>query len=336
MRAYHLKEFSGPDGLAAVELPDVAPGPGEVQVHVHAVSLNFRDLAMVRGAYGAGVKVPLVPCSDAAGTVAAIGPGVSKFKVGDRVTPTFFQNWLYGDVRKRDATSALGGGGKGVLAERIVLHESGLLPISDHLSFEEAACLPCAALTAWHALFEQGPPLRAGETVLIQGSGGVSIFALQFAKLVGARVFATSSSDEKRKRLESLGVEASVNYKTTPEWDKAIAEITGGGVDHVVEVGGAGTLARSINAIRIGGRIYVIGVLSGPAEINPQPILRKSANIHGIFVGSREMFEHMNAEIVRTKLKPVVDRVFKFDEAKAAFQHLAAGAHFGKVCIRVG
>jgi NADPH:quinone reductase-like Zn-dependent oxidoreductase len=335
MRAWHLKEFSGPQGLALVDLPDAAPGPGEVQIRIKAISLNFRDLAMVRGMYGSGIKAPLVPGSDCAGEVIAVGPGVARHKVGDRVVPTFFQDWLYGDVRRRNPASALGGGGKGVLAEQIVLHESGVMPAPAHLSLEEAACLPCAALTAWHALLEQGA-VQDGESVLIQGTGGVSIFALQFAKLMGARVFAISSSDEKRKRLEGMGVVASVNYKTTPAWDEEIPKLNGGqGMDWVVEVGGAGTLARSINVIRNGGRIQVIGVLAGPAEMNPQPLLRKSARIHGISVGSREMFENMAATIVRHKLKPVIDRTFKFADAVAAFDHLAAGAHFGKVVIAV-
>ena len=336
MRAWQLKEFSGPQGLGLVELPDAAPGPGEVQIRIKAVSLNYRDLVMTRGGYGSGIKTPLVPCSDCAGEVVAVGAGVTRYKAGDRVVPTFFQDWLYGDVRRRNPASALGGGGKGVLAEQIVLHESGMLPVPEHLSLDEAACLPCAALTAWHALMEQ-VPVQFGESVLIQGTGGVSIFALQFAQLAGARVFAISSSDEKRKRLESMGVVGTVNYKTTPDWDKAIPELNGGqGVDWVIEVGGAGTLARSISVIRIGGKIKVIGVLAGPAEINPQPILRKSANIHGIFVGSREMFENMSAASVRAKLKPVIDRTFKFEDTVAAFNHLAAGAHFGKVVIKVG
>jgi NADPH:quinone reductase-like Zn-dependent oxidoreductase len=335
MRAWHLKEFSGPQGLGLADVPDPAPGPGEVQVRIKAISLNFRDLAMVRGAYGSGINAPLVPCSDCAGEVAAVGPGVTRFKPGDRVTPTFFQDWLYGDTRRRNAASALGGGGKGVLAEQIVLHESGMLPVPAHLSLEEAACLPCAGLTAWHALMERGP-VQAGDTVLIQGSGGVSIFALQFAKLASARVFAISSSDEKRKRLENMGVEASLNYKATPNWDEEIPKLNGGqGMDWVVEVGGAGTLARSLGAIRTGGRIQVIGVLSGAAEMNPQPILRKLAHIQGISVGSREMFENMNSAIARAKLKPVVDRTFEFEDAVAAFNHLAAGAHFGKVVIRI-
>jgi NADPH:quinone reductase-like Zn-dependent oxidoreductase len=334
MRSYRLSVFDGPEGLELIDVPAAEPGPGEIKVRIRAVSLNYRDLAMSRGAYGRAVTVPLIPCSDGAGEVVAVGPGVTRFKAGDRVTPTFFQDWTYGDVRRRNAASALGGA-KGVLAEEIVLHESGALAMPEHLSFEEAASLPCAALTAWHAMMEQ-EPIQAGETLLIQGTGGVSIFALQFAKMVGARVFAISSSDEKRKRLEAMGVEASINYKTTPAWDEAIPALNGGqGMDWVIEVGGAGTLARSINVIRIGGKIKVIGVLAGPAEINPQPILRKSANIHGIFVGSREMFENMNAAIRRVGLKPVVDRVFRFEDAVAAFQHLAAGAHFGKVVIKV-
>jgi NADPH:quinone reductase-like Zn-dependent oxidoreductase len=336
MRAWQLKEFSGPQGLVLADLPDAAPGPGEVQIRIKAISLNFRDLAMVRGAYGSGIKAPLIPCSDCAGEVTAVGPGVTRVKPGDRVTPTFFQDWLYGDVRRRNAASALGGGGKGVLAEQIVLHESGMLPVPAHLSLEEAACLPCAGLTAWHALMERGA-VQAGDSVLIQGTGGVSIFALQFAMLEGARVFAISSSDDKRKRLEAMGVVGSVNYKTAPNWDEEIPKLNGGqGMDWVIEVGGAGTLARSLGAIRPGGRIQVIGVLSGPAEMNPQPILRKQAHIQGISVGSREMFENMNAAIVRAALNPVIDRVFKFADTVAAFNHLAAGAHFGKVVIQVG
>ena len=336
MRAYRLDKTGGPGDLKLVELPDPAPGAGEVLVRIAAVSLNSRDLAVMRGTYGFGITLPLAPCSDGAGEVIAAGPGVRRFAPGDRVAGTFFPDWRDGEVSASAVAASFGAGATGMLAEQVVLPEEALVALPAHLSFEEGACLPCAGVTAWHSTMAWHA-VRAGESVLIQGSGGVSVFALAFARLAGARVIAISGSDAKRRRLEELGADATLNYRSTPDWDRAVLELTGGaGVDLVVEVGGAGTLARSLGALKVGGRIALVGVLTGRGEINPMPMLRKSAHLYGIRVGSREMFEQMNAAISRHGLRPVIDRVFAFGEAVAAFAHLASGSHFGKVCIRVG
>jgi NADPH:quinone reductase-like Zn-dependent oxidoreductase len=249
------------------------------------------------------------------------------------VAGCFFSNWGDGPLTDAASKSALGGAVDGMLAEQVVLPEGGLVRTPEHLTDEEAATLPCAALTAWHALMEGGG-LKAGQTVLIQGTGGVSLFALQFARIAGARVIATSSSDAKLARVKELGASDGINYKTTPDWDVAARNLTNGeGVDHVVEVGGAGTLPRSMKAVRLGGHIALIGVLSGAGEVNPMPLLMKNIRLQGIYVGSRAMFEAMNRAITLHKLKPVIDRVFPFDQAIDAYKHLESGSHFGKVLI---
>ena len=334
MRAYRL-QAAGIDGLAEVELPMPKPGPRQVLVKVAACSLNFRDLAIALGTYRMPTKPDLVPLSDGAGEVIEIGPGVTRVKAGDRVAGCFFQRWFGGPPAADTHVSALGGGLDGMLAQYVVLEQDGVVALPAHLTFEEAATLPCAAVTAWHALAEHAR-IVAGETVLVQGTGGVSIFALQLARLMGARVIVTSSSDEKLARAKALGAAHGVNYKATPEWDKAVVELTGGGVDHVVEVGGPGTLARSLRAIRVGGKITLIGVLSGAAEINPMLIFSRRANVQGISVGSTQMFEAMNRAIAASGLKPIIDKVFAFGEAPAAYRHLQSAQHFGKVVIRVG
>ena len=334
MRAYRL-QAAGIDGLAEVELPMPKPGPRQVLVKVAACSLNFRDLAIALGTYRMPTKPDLVPLSDGAGEVIEIGPGVTRVKAGDRVAGCFFQRWFGGPPAADTHVSALGGGLDGMLAQYVVLEQDGVVALPAHLTFEEAATLPCAAVTAWHALAEHAR-IVAGETVLVQGTGGVSIFALQLARLMGARVIVTSSSDEKLARAKALGAAHGVNYKATPEWDKAVVELTGGGVDHVVEVGGPGTLARSLRAIRVGGKITLIGVLAGAAEINPMLIFSRRANVQGISVGSTQMFEAMNRAIAASGLKPIIDKVFAFGEAPAAYRHLQSAQHFGKVVIRVG
>jgi len=265
-----------------------------------------------------------------------VGAGVERVKTGDRVAGNFFQRWSGGEPEAETHLSALGGGIDGMLAEYVVLEEEGVVKIPAHLSIEEGATLPCAGVTAWHAMVEHAR-LVAGATVLLQGTGGVSIFGLQLAKALGARVIITSSSDEKLARAKQLGADYGINYKTTPDWDKAAIEITGGrGVDCVVEVGGAGTIARSFAAIRVGGRIGLIGGLSGPAtELNAGLILAKRANVQGISVGSTQMFEAMNRAISVNGIKPVIDKAFGFDEVPAAYRHMASGAHFGKIVIRV-
>ncbi len=242
--------------------------------------------------------------------------------------------WIDGEVTEAKAKSALGGGGIGMLAEYVALPAEGVVRSPDHLSDEETATLPCAAVTAWHALVTEGG-VKAGDTVLTQGTGGVSLFALQIAKLHGARVIITSSSDAKLARALELGAADGINYKTTPEWGARARELTGSGVDHVVEVGGAGTLPESLRAVRTNGRISLIGVLSGAGQFNPTPVLMKNLRVQGIFVGNRDMFETMNRAISLHGLRPVIDRVFPMAEVRAALHHLESGAHFGKVVIRV-
>jgi NADPH:quinone reductase-like Zn-dependent oxidoreductase len=337
MRAYQLpKGGAGIDALVRVELPQPKPQHRQVLVKVAACSLNFRDLGIVRGSYRMPVRDNLVPLSDGAGDVVEAGPGVTRVKVGDKVASCFFQRWPGGEPSPHVHASALGGGIDGMLAEYVVLEEEGVVRIPEHLSAEEGATLPCAGVTAWHAMINHAK-LIAGQTVLLQGTGGVSIFGLLFAHAMGISAVITSSSDDKLKRAKALGAACTVNYKTTPDWDKAAVEFTGGrGVDHVVEVGGASTLTRSFGALRAGGKISMIGGLSGGAtELNPGLIFSRRANVQGISVGSTEMFEAMNAAITANKIKPVVDRVFGFDEAAAAYKHMASGAHFGKIVIRV-
>ena len=335
MRAYRIHDFEGVESYRIEDLPEPSPGPGEAVVRVRATSLNYRDLLVVKGLYSRNLPLPLIPLSDASGEVAAVGTGVTRVRPGDRVAAAFMPAWVAGEPNETKANSALGGAVNGVLAEQIVINHEGLVKLPDHLSFEEAATLPCAGVTAWHALVHEGQ-VKAGETVLLLGTGGVSIFALQFARLSGARVIVTSSSDEKLERARGMGASDGINYKSTPDWDKRVRELTGGvGVDHVVEVGGAGTLPRSLKAVRMGGRIGMIGVLSGAGDVNPTPILMKNVRVQGIFVGSREMFEAMNRAIALHQLRPVVDRVFDFDQAGEALRYLESGAHFGKVVIRV-
>jgi NADPH:quinone reductase-like Zn-dependent oxidoreductase len=335
MHAYQLPKATGIDALAKVDLPAPKPGPRQVLVKVAACSLNFRDLAIVLGTYPMPVKPNLVPLSDGAGEVVEVGAGVTRVKVGARVAGCFFQRWIAGPFLADTHASALGGSIDGMLAQYVVLEEDGVVALPAHLSFEEGATLPCAAVTAWHALAEHAR-IVAGQTVLVQGTGGVSIFALQLARLMGAQVIVTSSSEEKLARAKELGATHGVNYKTVPDWDEAVVELTGGGVDHVVEVGGPATLAQSLRAIRIGGRITMIGVLSGAAEINPMAIFARRANVQGISVGSTQMFEAMNRLIAASGLRPVIDKVFAFDQAADAYRHLQSAKHFGKVVIRVG
>jgi NADPH:quinone reductase-like Zn-dependent oxidoreductase len=282
------------------------------------------------------VRENLVPLSDGAGEVVEVGAGVTRVKVGDKVAGNFFQRWPGGEPPPDVQASALGGGTDGMLAEYVVLEEEGVVKIPAHLSLEEGATLPCAGVTVWHAMMEHAK-LVAGQTVLLQGTGGVSVFGLQLAHAMGIQTVITSSSDEKLAKARKLGASHTVNYKKTPDWEKAAMEFTGGrGVDHVVEVGGAGTLAKSFGAIRVGGKISMIGGLSGAAtELNPGLIMARRANIQGISVGSTQMFEAMNRAIAANAIKPVIDKVFGFDDVKAAYQHMAVGAHFGKIVIRI-
>ncbi|MBD2432618.1 MULTISPECIES: zinc-dependent alcohol dehydrogenase family protein [Fischerella] len=336
MKVYELQSNAGIDALKLVEKPEPKPQAGQVLIRVRATSLNYRDLIVAEGTYNPTQKYPLIPMSDGAGEVVAVGEGVTRVKVGDRVAGIFFQDWIYGQLTRQKMKSDLGSGIDGMLAEYIVLHQDGLVILPAHLSYEEGATLPCAAVTAWHAVVTKGN-VSAGETVLLLGTGGVSIFALQFAKIHGARVIITSSSDEKLARARELGADETVNYKITPDWEKQVYELSDRtGVDHVVEVGGAGTLPKSLQAVRIGGRISLIGVLSGRGEqVDPLPILFKSLTAQGIYVGSREIFEDMNQAIAQHQIKPIIDRVFGFNEAQEAYAYLQSAAHFGKVVIQV-
>ncbi|MBI2322008.1 MAG: NAD(P)-dependent alcohol dehydrogenase [Chloroflexi bacterium] len=333
MKAFRLHDFGGPASLRLDDLPDPRPGPGQVLLRMRAASLNHRDLRIARGEHP-GLALPLVPVSDGVGEVAAVGPGVTRVAVGERVAGTFFQRWLAGAFREDLVRSALGGDVDGVLAEYVVLSEEGLVHVPEHLSDAEAATLPCAALTAWNALIAQGG-LTPGETVLTLGTGGVSIFALQFARLAGARVILTSSSDAKLERARELGASDTINYRATPDWDRRVLELTdGAGVDHVVEVGGIDTFARSVRALRLAGRISLIGVLSGGGAVDLGLLHRRRVHLQGINVGSREIFEAMSRAVALHGLRPLVDRVFGFEEAPAALQYLQSGAHFGKVVLQ--
>jgi NADPH:quinone reductase-like Zn-dependent oxidoreductase len=335
MRLYRLPKATGLDDLTLAEANRPTPGRGQVLVRMRAASLNYRDLMVASGRYGAGPLPPdLVPLSDGAGEVAEIGAGVTRVAPGDRVAGIFMQSWLGGEQEPEHGRSALGGAIDGVLAEYVVFDAQGVVPIPPHLSFEQAATLPCAAVTAWNALYGL-QPLRPGETVLILGTGGVSIFALQFAHAAGARVIATSSSDEKLARARAMGASDGINYRGTPEWQDAVRALTDGrGVDHVVEVGGAGTLGRSLGAARRGGVVSLIGVLT-QGELDPMRLFRSGAIVRPVYVGSRQMFEAMNRLIALHRLEPVIDRVFAFDEAKQAYHYLQAAGHVGKVVIRI-
>jgi len=335
MRVIEIQNTFGLDSLTLTELPDPSLGYGQVLLKMRAASLNYRDLMVIKGLYNPKLPLPLIPFSDGVGEVVAVGEGVTRLKAGDRVAGIFFQKWLDGGLTQEKTQSALGGAIDGLLAEYAVLHENGVVHVPEHLTDEEAATLPCAAVTAWNALITSGS-VKAGDTVLVQGTGGVSIFALQFAQLVGARVIATSSSDEKLERVRQLGASDGINYKQTPDWGKAVRELTNGiGVDYVVEVGGAGTLTESLRAVRHGGQISLIGVLTGGSgEISTASILIKNVRVQGIYVGSREMFEAMNRAIALHKLQPVVDRVFPFEQAREALAYMESGSHFGKICIR--
>ena len=334
MKVYEVKEF-GIENLALVNREEPQPGTNEVLVKFHAASLNYRDLMFVNGVYNPKAKLPAVPFSDAAGEVTAVGSNVTRWKVGDRVCPIFTQGWIEGEPSLQKNRATLGAGAlDGVLREYGAFDENGLVQIPEHLSFEEAATLPCAAVTAWDALVDSGR-LKAGQTVLALGTGGVSIFALQLAKMHGARVIITSSSDEKLERAKKLGADETINYKSAPDWDKEVLSRTNKiGVDHVIEVGGAGTLSKSLNSVRVGGHVALIGVLASGNDFNPLSVLMKNVRLHGILVGSRQMFEDMNSAIEANKLKPVIDKTFGFEEVREALKYMESGSHFGKIVIK--
>ena len=334
MQVCEIQEF-GIDNLAFTQRDVVRPTGSQVLMKMAAASLNYRDYMMVGGKYNPRLKRPLVPLSDGSGVVEEVGPEVTRFKTGDRVAGCFFQKWLEGPPTREKNNSALGGAIDGVLSEYRTFSEEGLVAVPEHLSLEDAATLPCAAVTAWNALFEQAP-MSPGDTVLLQGTGGVSIFALQFAVAAGLRTIITSSSDDKLARAKTLGAHELINYKKTPEWDVEARKLTAGeGVDKVVEVGGSSTLPKSFKAVRTGGAVTVIGVLSGvePA-VTPSALLVGSLHVQGIYVGSRLMFERMNRAIALHKIKPVIDQVFAWTEIKQALRHLEGQSHCGKICLK--
>ncbi len=324
-------------GIDKLEIQEREPeplGPFDLRIRMRASSLNFRDLSMVKSGGG---RPGLVPNSCGTGEVIETGAEVQRFNVGDRVTPTFFKNWIAGPPTVEGLSSALGAGRHdGCLRAEMVLNQESVVATPGYLSDKEAATLPCAALTAWRGIVEEGN-LRAGQTVLVQGTGGVSIFALQFAKLFGAEVIATSSSDEKLERAVALGADHTINYRTTPEWAKRAREITDGrGIDHIVEVGGADTLQQSIEAVSLGGNIHIIGVLTGRVnDVAVSSIFRQNAKLHGITVGSRVMFENMIRAMTLHQTRPVIDQEFDFDDSRSAFELMERGGHFGKIVINL-
>ncbi|HEV2531928.1 NAD(P)-dependent alcohol dehydrogenase [Phenylobacterium sp.] len=336
MRALNVSEPWGLDQLKVVEAPDPKPGPGEVLVRMRAVSLNYRDLLMVGGIYGRGPAMggPIVPFSDGCGIVEQVGAGVTRFAVGDRVATLFFQGWISGPPTLEKVSTALGYPIPGAGRELGVFSQEGLSKVPDFLTDQQVATLPCAALTAWRGLFEDART-QPGETVVLQGTGGVSIFGLQFAHAAGLKTIITSSSDEKLERAKGLGADTLVNYRTEPEWAKPVRAATGGvGADVILEVGGAGTIEQSMRAIRIGGHIAIIGVVAGAGNpFNPASLIGNSAKLQGLSVGSREMFEAMCRAIDQHRIQPVVDKVFPWTEARAAFQAMQGGEHFGKIVL---
>lgn len=337
MKAYEIQEF-GIDDLMVVDRDVPRPGRGEVLVRLHAASLNYRDVMVVSGTYNPRMKLPATPLSDGAGEIVEVGEGVTKWKSGDRVIPIFAQRWFDGQSSEEKRRTSLGAGPQwdGVLREFAAFSEESVVSIPGHLSYEEAATLPCAALTAWNALVVSGG-LKAGETVVTLGTGGVSVFAVQLAKMFGARVIATTSSDAKGEKLRDLGADEVINYNTREDWDAGVLELTGKtGADHVIEVGGAGTLGSSLKAVRIGGHIAMIGALTGPGNFDPISVFMKAVRLQGIFVGSREMLRDLLNAVEVNKLKPVIDRVFAFDQAREALKHMESASHFGKIVISIG
>ena len=335
MKAYEITPGTSVDAIAMVERPMPVPGPGDIAIDVRACALNYRDILTVCGTYAGGDKATgIVPLSDGAGVVAAVGAGVTRFRVGDRVAGAFMPQWQDGPLTAALQAGALGGKVDGMLAARVVLPATGAVAIPGHLSFEQAATLPCAGVTAWYALFVGGA-VKPGDTVLLLGTGGVSIFALQFAKLAGARVIITSSDDAKLDRARALGADHVINYRADPDWQHQVLALTGGqGADHAVEVGGPGTLNRTLEAVRFGGTIALMGVLTGLTDaVATSLILHRNIRIQGTYVGSVAMFEAMNRAIALHKLCPVVDRVFPFGQAVEALRMLQGGSHFGKIVI---
>ncbi len=336
MRLYRLHGPAGDDRLRLTEAPDPQPGPRDVLVRMGAVSLNYRDLMVFDGRYAhGGVPEGLVPCSDGAGEVIAVGDAVDRFVVGDRVAGLFMPRWLGGPYEERYGADALGGGRDGVLAEQVLFDQEALVAVPDHLSQPEAATLPCAALTAWNALFG-GRPLLPGEDVLLQGTGGVSLFALAFAGMAGARTIMVTTRPEKRARALELGADEVIVLPESDDWPAAVRDLTAGrGVDHVVEVVGGSNVDGAVQATRNGGQVHLIGA-QAKGGIDPTEVRRRNITMRGIYVGSRSQFLAMNRALAHFRSRPVIDRVFAFEAAPEAYRHLRSGAHVGKVVIELG
>ncbi|KAI0362288.1 NAD-P-binding protein [Trametes cingulata] len=336
-REYRLPKVDGFHNLTLTEAPIPKLKATEVLVKVHAVSLQFRDLAVAKNQYPLPQKENVVPCSDMAGEIVALGDEVKGWKIGDRVCSNFAVDHIFGEVTAEIRNTGLGAPIDGVLTEYKVLPAHALVTIPEHLNYEEASTLPCAAVTAYNALVGL-VPLKGGDTVLVQGTGGVSIFGLQLAVASGATVIATSSSDAKLEIAKKLGAAYTINYKKNPDWDQEALKITNGrGVDYVIEVGGPATLAKSVNAIRYGGIVSIIGRVAGQGEVGdlPMRVMSKAGILRGVLIGSRTQFEDMNRLISAVKLKPVVDKVFTFEEARQAYEYLESQKHVGKVVIKV-
>ena len=336
MRLYRFGSLGSLDALQLQHAAAPEPGRGQVVVRIRACSLNHRDLNIVGGGYtSVRLKPHAIPLSDGAGEIVAVGPEVTRWTAGDRVAPIFVGRWLGGELLQEYMPSALGGPSDGVLAEQIVVSEESLVRIPSYMSYEQAATLPCAAVTAWNAALVKGR-LQPGQTIVTLGTGGVSLFVAQIAAAIGARVISTTGDDAKIERLLALGPRDIINYRNTAHWDARIRELTDGrGADVIVEVGGSGSMERSIAAIKYGGHISMVGTLAGSGSIDPATLFKKRASMCGIQVGNREMFEAMNRALEVWRIEPVIDRVFDFEDARGAYEHLASGRHFGKVVIRI-
>jgi NADPH:quinone reductase-like Zn-dependent oxidoreductase len=337
MKQWQLSEQAGIDNLQQRDVTEPVPQAGEVLVRMRAASLNYRDLIIARGEAGLKNLQGRVPLSDGAGEIVDVGAGVTQWKTGDRVAGTFFRDWQAGRFHMQYHDAALGGSVDGVLQQYAIFSEGALVRLPGNFSFEDGATLPCAGVTAWSALVTRGE-VAPGDSVLLQGTGGVSIFGLQIAAAAGARVLITSSSDAKLQRARELGAHETINYRTTPEWDKEVWRLTSkSGVDHILEVGGPDTLARSLNSVAAGGHIAQIGVLTGFGAANTSifPLVQRNARLNGIYVGSREGFEAFVRFLDVTRINPIIDRVFSFDEAREAYRYMESGQHFGKVVISI-
>jgi NADPH:quinone reductase-like Zn-dependent oxidoreductase len=334
MKVYQIVSDGGVDALALNEIDVPKPGPKDVLIRINASSINYRDLSTIESAVARGIRFPRIPNSDGAGDVVEVGNEVTRFKVGDRVCGIFFQDWIDGELTEPDTQKMLGGTAEGMLAEYRVLPEHGVVLTPPHLTDIEAATLPCAALTAWNSMVETGG-VTSGSTVLLLGTGGVSVVAQQLCNILGARTVVTSSSDEKLSRIRELGAWETINYRSNPNWDREVLDVTEGrGVDHTVEVGGAGTLQKSMNSTRFCGSLGIIGILTG-GEVDPLAILRRSLRLRGIYVGSRRMFENMNRAITAHQMRPVVDATYAFEDGRQAYHDMRAANHFGKLVITV-